>query len=276
MPVCFGASKWTSIHAFTVGCSAILMNLLINRTLINDPQWALHSQMSSAERLALCGIASRRKPDLALEIGTYQGGSLQMLVQHAKRVISVDIDKTVGEKLAGSFSNVEFIAGDSVTTLPEVVRDLNKRRERVGLVLVDGDHSRVGVKRDLLNVLKLDVQEPMALLMHDTFNPDVRLGILDVDWGSYPHVHEVDLDLCGGMCFQEAFDTAAKGSMWGGLGCALLLPESRVGKLRIQRNQQPAFDALLPKSVHIPAPLWQRIGRRLRGAVRVLLGATRF
>jgi hypothetical protein len=251
------------------------MGALINKHLIDDPSWALHWQMSSAERLALCGIAARLKPDVALEIGTYQGGSLQVLACNAKRVISLDIDEMVKNRLAGRFGNVEFLTGNSGEVLDSLVDELNRAQTSVGLVLVDGDHSREGVRRDLSHVLRLNVRKPMAVLMHDTFNPEVRAGVLDVSWANNPHVHELDLDVCSGVFFSKAFDTAAAKSMWGGIGCALLLPEPRAGKLSIQRSSQPAFEALFPKSVHVPAPLWKRAYQQLKKARRFLLDATR-
>ena len=203
---------------------------------------------------------------MALEIGTYRGGSLQVLACNAKRLISVDIDETIKSRLAGRFENVEFFAGNSGEVLESIVSKLNRAQTSVGMVLVDGDHSREGVRRDLSCVLKLNVREPMAILMHDTFNPEVRAGVLDIPWANHPHVHELDLDVCSGVFFSNAFDTAAARSMWGGIGCALLLPEPREGKLSIHRSSQPAFEALFAKSVHVPAPLWKRAYQRLKKA----------
>lgn len=235
------------------------MNKLIHRHLVDDPSWKLHWQMASGDRVALSRFVSVRKPDIALEIGTYQGGSLQVLSQSARKVISVDIDPNVSGRLAAMFDNVEFITGDSDVALPLLIERLNSERRAVGFVLIDGDHTRAGVRRDIEHVLKLNVAEPLAIVMHDSFNPDVRAGILDIDWCAHPHVHELELDFSCGVFFERPFDTAPARTMWGGLACALLLPTRREGELQIRQSQNPAFRLLSLKSIHLPRPLWDRI-----------------
>lgn len=215
--------------------------------------------MASGDRAAFSRAISVRKPALALEIGTYQGGSLQVLSQYAGQVISLDIDPQVPGRLAGMFPNVEFITGDSDGVLPLLIEKLNSERRSVGFVLIDGDHTRDGVRRDIQHVLKLHVKEPLAIMMHDSFNPAVRAGVLDVDWSSHPHVHELELDFSCGVFFEKPFDTASARTMWGGLACALLLPERREGPLEVSQSQSLAFRLLLRESIHVPRSLWKRI-----------------
>lgn len=235
------------------------MNDLIHRYLVDDPSWKLHWQMASGDRVAFSRAISVRKPALALEIGTYQGGSLQVLSQYAEHVISVDIDAQVPGRLAGMFPNVEFVTGDSDGVLPSLIEKLNSERRSVGFVLIDGDHTRDGVRRDIQQVLKLQVNEPLAIMMHDSFNPDVRAGILDVDWSSHPHVHELEVDFSSGVFFEKPFDTAPARTMWGGLACALLLPEKRGGSLEVGQSQGLSFRLLSRESIHGPRSLWKRI-----------------
>jgi hypothetical protein len=235
------------------------MNALIHRHLVDDPSWKLHWQMASGDRVAFSRAISVRKPSLALEIGTYQGGSLQVISQYAGHVISVDIDPEVPGRLAGIFPNVEFVTGDSDLVLPSLIEKLNRERRGVGFVLIDGDHTHDGVRRDVEHVLQLNVTEPLALLIHDSFNPAVRSGILDVDWPSYPHVHEFEVDFSGGVFFEKAFDTAPARTMWGGLACALLLPAKRERALPFSQSQSFAFGLLYAESAHAPRSLWKRI-----------------
>ena len=60
-----------------------------------EPGFDLHWQMTNCERFALSGLLKRLQPKLSLEIGTYMGGSLQVLARFSQAVISVDIDPGV-------------------------------------------------------------------------------------------------------------------------------------------------------------------------------------
>ncbi len=55
--------------------------------------------------------------------------------------------------------------------------------------------------------------------MHDTFNGEVRAGITDVDFASYPDVALVELDMTGGYMARSG---PFEGQLWGGIGLAIV------------------------------------------------------
>ena len=223
-------------------------------SIIDNTDWPLHWQMSPGERCALQVVLQRRRPALSIEVGTYRGGSLQVICEHSHEVISLDIDPAVPASLTGLFKNAEYRVGDSQTVLPELVEELNRAGRAVGFVLIDGDHSAGGVRRDIEAILRLDVRERLVILMHDSFNPECRRGMRSVNWAANPHVHMVELDFTVGSFHANATDTAVARSMWGGFGCAVLEPAPRVESLVIGERQRGLFDAVYPRSVHATGP----------------------
>jgi hypothetical protein len=205
-----------------------------------DPQW----QMTTCERFVLLGLLKRLRPKLSLEVGTYQGGSLQTLARFSENVISIDRDPDVPRRLAGRFRNVEFRCGDSLHLLPTVVEEINRTGGGCGLVLIDGDHSGNGIRRDIESVLNLVPRERVVVLLHDSFNPDCRAGMKSANWASCPYVHQVELDYIPGIFHYEAHDAAEPRSMWGGFACAVLWPQERVGDLVVRESQNGLYEAV--------------------------------
>ena len=202
-------------------------------------------QMTRVERLGFLHLLKTFQPDIALEVGTDKGGSLQAIMQHSKGAISLDINsanQSVLQKMP-CFSNVEFVSGDSTQVLPELVQIINANRLPVSFVLVDGDHSTAGAQRDIEAVLKLVPQKPTCVVMHDSFMPTVRQAILNVNWRAYAHVHYIETDYVHGSFLPM---DAQHFKMVGGLAVALLKPEPRVGALEIYQSHQFAFHAMLP------------------------------
>ncbi|RZK12984.1 MAG: class I SAM-dependent methyltransferase [Flavobacterium sp.] len=180
----------------------------------------LYWEMVNAEKIALFNILKEANPSIAIEIGTKNGGSLQLLSALSEKVYSLDINPAVTD-LSSQFSNVQFIIGDSKETLPNLLRDLVVKGEHPAFILVDGDHSREGVRYDLESILNLKVTEPLTVLMHDSFNPDCRQGMLDIDYKSNPYVEMVDLDFVQGIYSPSE---RTRGEMWGGFGLISLKP----------------------------------------------------
>jgi hypothetical protein len=244
--------------------------------LTDSAAWDLHWQMSPAERATLQVLVRRRRPDLAIEVGTYQGGSLQVLSEYSGKVVSLDIDPTVPERLGGRFSNVEYRIGDSKSILPGLVRELNACDRPVGLVLIDGDHSAEGVRGDINAILELQVRQRLVILLHDSFNPDCRHGMRTAAWAANPHVQFVELDFTVGSFHAHGMETAAERSMWGGFACAVLEPTLRTTDLEIRERQRSLFDIVYRRSVHCTGPgrtPLDRFLRRLwRSTKRLVLG----
>jgi hypothetical protein len=197
--------------------------------------------MTRAERFSLIHLLRVFKPKFSLEIGTYKGGSLQVLSRYSERVLSIDIDPGVAANLGGMFPNVEFRSGDSAKLLPGVVKELNESGEDLGFVLVDGDHSESGVKRDVEALLDLVPKQPICIVMHDGFHPPCRAGMRSAAWADCPFIHYVELDFVSGVFLP---DRSFAESMYGGFALALMLPRRRDFDLRILESQREKFEII--------------------------------
>ncbi len=173
-----------------------------------------------------------------------------MIAEYSKRVISFDLDPELKNTLGNRFANVDFVTGYSQQTLPAIIEDLNIKGQSPEFVLVDGDHSEHGVRDDVNLILKIKPQRPMVILMHDGFNPDCRRGMQSAAWAECPYAQYVDIDFVSGLYAASSYDTAEAGSMWSGLGGALLTPEPRNGDLVIRQSQQKVFESVEQISVH--------------------------
>jgi hypothetical protein len=176
-------------------------------------------QMSFGERAALEGVLSQVKPRLALEIGTAEGGSLARIAAHSDEVHSIDMARCP----APQPDHVTLHVGDSHELLPRLLERFASEGRTVDFVLVDGDHSRAGVRRDLVDLLESPAVSRTVLVLHDTFNGEVRAGITDVDFAAYPAVALVELDMTGGYMARTG---PFAGQLWGGIGLVVVDPDA--------------------------------------------------
>jgi hypothetical protein len=176
--------------------------------LLDGPQ-----QMSFGERAALEGVLALASPGLALEIGTAEGGSLRRIAAHAGEVHSFDLVAPPGD--VASLPNVRFHTGDSHKLLPALLRELAESGRNVDFVLVDGDHSAEGVRKDLENLLTSAAVSSTLILLHDTANEAVRSGIDAVPLDDYDKVRYADMDFVAGYLFRAP---QMLNELWGGLG----------------------------------------------------------
>jgi hypothetical protein len=197
-------------------------------------------QMTRAERFCLIHLLRALKPELSLEVGTHQGGSLQVLSRYSVEVYSVDIDPGVAASLRGQFPNVSFTSGDSTAILPSLIDEINASEKKLGLVLIDGDHSEEAVQKDINAVLRLIPRRPLCIVMHDSFHPPCRKGIRLANWQSCPYTHYLELDFVHGIFVPGR--PSADESMFGGFALALLLPERRAGDLSVFESQLDKFN----------------------------------
>ncbi len=105
--------------------------------------------MSPAEQMAMIYLLEFSRPEIAIEIGTRFGGSLQVLAKYAEKVYSLDIDPEVPVRMGSQYDNVEYIIGPSEETLPALLKKLREEGKTPGFCLVDGDHSIAGVQADI-------------------------------------------------------------------------------------------------------------------------------
>lgn len=201
----------------------------------------LHWSMNPSEQVGMIFLLEKRKPDVAIEIGTRFGGSLQVISQLARKVYSLDIDPGVRERLAGRFSNVEYLTGPSDQTLPPLLERLQREGADLGFALIDGDHSAEGVRKDIDNVLKWKPSTPLDIVMHDSFNAACRRGLRAAAWEACQYIDFVDLDFMPGMV-NMARDYF--GQLWGGLALARMLPQPRSGRFEITAKAEESFRIL--------------------------------
>lgn len=187
-------------------------------------------QMNDSERLALTALLHRHKPRCSIEIGTFMGESLSLISQYSEMVFSIDIDPSIPEKF-GFFKNVSFLIGPSQIILPMLFNELDKQGIAVDFILIDGDHSADGVKRDLELVFSYEPKAPLFVMMHDGFNPECRRGMREAGWKTAKYLRWSDLDFIPGRLVEHG--GGGHGQFWGGLGMAYFEPGDRNGNQTI-------------------------------------------
>lgn len=195
----------------------------------NGPLW----QMSSAERLCFLWAMHKVNPSIAVEVGSYTGGSLQHSANHFEKVYSIDINHS---RISGTYqSELTLITGDSVVELPELVDSL--QGQDVTFWLIDGNHEYDYVKSDLNNVLLFKPKSETIVLLHDSWYEPSRRAILDSNLKNCPYVHFVDLDFCHGEYVGEKL-------IMGGLCLIVMKPEIREGELEIKRSSNFTYERI--------------------------------
>jgi hypothetical protein len=152
-------------------------------------------QMALGERAALEGLLAELSPEVAIEIGTAEGRSLARIAAHGTEVHAIDLTR---ELLAECPPNAHFHQGDSRTVLPKLLAGFASEGRHVDFVLVDGDHSAEGVRADLTALLASPSVTRTVILLHDSFNPEVRSGIESARPTEHPKVVGFDLDFVQG------------------------------------------------------------------------------
>ena len=184
-------------------------------------------QMNDSERLALTALLHRLKPKCSIEIGTFKGGSLSLISQYSEMIFSIDIDPSVPANFR-LFKNVSFLTGPSQVILPLLFAELDRQGIPVEFILIDGDHSAAGVKRDMNLVFGYEPKSPLFVMMHDSFNPGCRRGMKEANWKSARYLRWADLDFIPGRLVEHG--GGGHGELWGGLGMMYFEPGDNEGK----------------------------------------------
>ncbi len=180
--------------------------------LTRDGEW----QMSFGERAALEGVLAQLRPQLALEIGTAEGGSLERIAAYSAEVHSIDLTH---EPLSRELPpHVVLHTGSSAELLTPLLASLSDAGRCLDFALVDGDHSFEGVRADLSSLLGSAVTARSVILIHDTMNAEIRAGIESLGLENYSKVVYYELDFVPGYMFAEG---ECRGAMWGGIGLLL-------------------------------------------------------
>ncbi len=231
---------------------------------IPDPQ--LEWQMSRAEKYCLINLLETIKPQVSIEIGTYKGGSLQVISKQSEKVYSIDISAAPKSFLQNKFSNVDFRVAQAHDVLHEIFKEIENSGKRLEFILIDGDHTKKGVSGDLNKVLSYPHKNPLTIIMHDSFNPQCRKGIKSVNYAQYPAVNYVELDYITGSFWHN--DTYRE--MWGGFAIIKTDPHQPNKDVRINESQKHLFESTRMVSVHLfkdylgfLAPVKQALYRKL-------------
>jgi predicted O-methyltransferase YrrM len=203
--------------------------------------------MAYNENAVFQALLSNLRPKCSIEVGTETGVTLALIARHSTRAISIDIDPLVKATLADKFPKVEFITGSSHDALPVLLKRLADEGTSPDFIFIDGDHTAEGVRQDIEHVLTIRPRGQIVVLMHDTFNPGCRKGILSAQWSRNPYCHYVELDFCPGVLHP---DESCLRQMWGGLGFALFLPEARQHTIEVKTSHQILFEAAFLQSVY--------------------------
>jgi hypothetical protein len=178
-------------------------------------------QMQQGERFALDGLLAALRPRLAVEVGTFEGGSLRRIAAYAEHVHAFDVDPKVAE-LADELDNVSFHIGDSAEQLPRVLADLASQGRHVDFALVDGAHTRAAVRADGAALLAADACRQTVIVFHDSANSDVRAGLEDLELPEHPKVALALLDCVPGYLVQAHTEAELVGQAFNGLALIVL------------------------------------------------------
>jgi hypothetical protein len=191
----------------------------VSVAIFKDTTW----QMSLGERAAVEGVLSQLRPQLAVEIGSAEGACLARIAAHAEEVHSFDLSPP-SVTMPG---NVTLHTGDSHELLPAFLAELADQDRNVDFVMIDGDHTPEGVRRDIEDLLDSTALAQTVILIHDVSNERVRQGVDAVHFTAWPKVAHVELDWIPGQLFAEP---ALRNELWFGLGL-VLVDVSRLGYL---------------------------------------------
>jgi hypothetical protein len=200
--------------------------------------------MSLGERAAVEGVLAQLKPSLAIEVGSMEGACLRHIAAHAEEVHSFDLRPPTLE-LPG---NVTLHTGDSHELLGPFLATLAEQGRNIEFVLVDGDHTPEGVRRDVEDLLDSRAVAQAVIMVHDTANERVRSGLDAIHFPAWPKVAHVELDWIPGQLFAEP---ALRNELWFGLG--LVVTRSAEGRYDGRPVYEPRFHPSAPLLAEIRA-----------------------
>jgi predicted O-methyltransferase YrrM len=165
------------------------------------------AQLSMGERMTLFSLTLGRRPARAVEIGSFRGGSAQIIV-HAMdlngfgELVMIDPTPQFAPSLWDGLSHRTMLVSQASPAAFAAVQGF------FDFAFIDAIHTRESVRADLTAVAER-LRPDGIVLLHDVLHPNVRAGIEDV-------LQSSDLIDCGCICTNASFDGA--GMSWAGLG----------------------------------------------------------
>ncbi|GEM_PF-1979789 len=175
--------------------------------ILQDQDWA----MGNADKAVLLLVAAALQPKLAIDAGTFLGGSASALSMFAERVITIDIDPARAQNVE-HLPNVDFLSGIA----SDVLAELLPTTPAAELVVLDASHTCNGIQAEVEQLLSNPPSCLRAVLIHDSAMETCRAGLDLIDWAAYPLVRSFTLDFLPGVENEE-------GVMGGGLAVVWLL-----------------------------------------------------
>lgn len=205
-----------------------------------EDRYPLPWMMSTWEKHTFISLLNALKPQAAIEISNAKGGSLQVLNDLVAEVYAIDINPEVPRELQQQFSLVHFITGNSPDIVPVVLKKWEEQKISSAFILIDGDHSALGVQKDIDSILaNYRGGYRLVILFHDSFNPECRKGILNASWQNCPYVQSVDVDYVPGTLVDDTYrGKIQRNTMWGGFCLAILEPAAKKEKVLIRSLQK--------------------------------------
>ena len=173
------------------------MNELQEKIGILNSDWL----MSTREKLGLIGLLHCLKPKKVLELGYHRGGATKWLSELSEQVISVDVNEFVADA-PNLFHNVEAW---NCPTL-EAASRIKEGNLFFDLAIIDADHSRKAVSADINGI----ISHSDIILMHDSFNPDCRKGMMYTLKNQKSHAYYLDF----------ITSVSKNDGLWGGIAIA--------------------------------------------------------
>lgn len=215
------------------------------------------STLTSAERYVLLSMLELIKPDLTycLRILDFEG--LSAIAKHSRQVCVVDFNQDKIDEL----SNIENVVCEDAMHLSDLIQAANDGSTLLPQFIVINGMER-HIKQDVEAVLALKPEQPIHILIYNSFNPICRNEIMKIKWEDHVHVHTVELDYTQGVFYDKG--ELAK-QMWGGFALITLKPEIRGGELIISQSNKQLFDIAYKASVHMepfhPAKILMNVSR---------------
>ena len=164
------------------------------------------SQLKIEEQEFLRSFLTDKKRKIAVEVGSYGGGTAVIIAEYVDLVVSIDIAWLGG---LPEHDKIKPIIADSKEAL-DMVKTQIAPAQKIDFLFIDGDHTYEGVKRDW-EIYSPLVKKGGVVMFHD---------ILDTDYHRAANCYVANFwnEIQGSDNFPKTHEFIAGDTHWGGLG----------------------------------------------------------